>query len=704
MKNTKKKAMKNQVKRTRKNNSQADITEETDLNTSDELEMDENKHPSAPTVWDLIAPDGFSIDSQDHGVMKQSLGTKTHFRPIYIPRDGFPRKMPTNWLYKLTSAGEVDILVDVHKVPTTQAMRLLQLQLTTLQSNLSYQKRKGNIDTIQETETKIFDTEQLMAEIQFSENDLFNVSTMGVLYADSEKQLDNFSESIEDTMASGFFKIAGAWSRVKSGFKSALPLGKNLMPDSLRNLDRRAMSTYSPFISGSGTYMGGVPIGINRITGQLEFINSFGTEEFRPQNYNMGIVGIPGSGKSLAMKLKMARETSGGDVWSMIIDPEGEFSETTKRLGGINLNISEEENIVINPCAISATEIEKKTDDDELTWLEETDESVLKEKNGKTYIRFVPVKEKQSEILNFFDIIVRGKNSEDAGLNVFERNYLEEAIKYVFEEKLGITSHPDSLYEDKPVEIDGQLVQSKARKPEPTISDIYMYLKDHYLQEVKAERIIAAIRPFLRDGSKPIFDGQTNFGKGMSKSLQDARLVNFNISEMEEGFLRPIAYHVILNYIWEYFAKNPENALKKKYIYADELWQFIDNPQTVEFFEKVARRARKRNCGLCWATQDFVRILENIKSRGILSSTFTILFMQQNNIDLQKIRENFDLSEGEISIIFNNPAKGEGILRSGKSSVYLQTNPSEEELTFIESNQAVLEQMLEKKRKQKEMK
>lgn len=655
--------------------------------------------PPEPTVWDLISPDGLSIDSQDTGVIKQSLGTHTHFRPFYIPLDGYPRKMPTNWLYKMTSAGEVDILVDVHKMSTTHSMRLLQQQLTTLQSNLSYQTRKGNIDSIQETQTKIFDTENLMAEIQFSENDLFNVSTFGTLYGNSEKELENFSETIEDEMANGFFKLTGAWSRVKDGYKSALPLGKSHLPDTLRNLDRRSVSTFSPFISGSGRFMGGVPIGVNRITGQLEFINSFGTESFRPQNYNMGIVGIPGSGKSLAMKLKIARETSGANVWSMIIDPEAEFCDLTKKLGGINLNISEEEDICINPCAISATEIEKEDDDDnELSWLEENDKNEIIEKNGKTYIRFVPIREKQAEILNFFDIIVRGKNSEETGLTVFERNYLEESIKHVFEVQLEITTHPDSLYQHIPVEVDGQLVQSKARKPEPTISDIYNFLYDNYKEERKAERIIAAIRPFLRDGSKPIFDGQTYFGKGMSNSLQTARVVNFNIAEMEEGFLKPIAYHVILNYVWEYFAKNPENALKKKYIYADELWQFIDNEQTVEFFEKVARRARKRNCGLCWATQDFVRILENSKARGILSSTFTILFMQQNNIDETRVRENFDLSEGEISIVFGNPGKGEGILRIGKSSVYLQTNPSDEEMEFIESNQAVLEEKLAKKR------
>ncbi|WP_245805942.1 VirB4 family type IV secretion system protein [Bacillus alkalicellulosilyticus] len=648
-------------------------------------------------MWDVIAPDGLTINSEDHGVLKQSLGTKTYFRPFYIPRDGYPRKMQTNWIYGITSSGEADMLFDVHKVTKTDAIRQLQNQLTMLESNLTFQKKRGNIDQIKELETKIFDTEQLMGEIQFSENDTYSVSTLGILYGSSEKELNHYCEAVEDEMAGQFFKIAPTWSRVKKGFRSALPIGKNEIKDSLRNIDRRALTTFSPFISGSGKYTGGIPIGKNKITGQLEFINSFGNEEYRPQNYNMGITGIPGSGKSLAMKLKIAREKSGANVWAAIVDPEGEFKSLTKRLGGINLNISEEEDICINPCAVSATDILLDEDDEEMEWLEDSDEKLVFIKNEKKYIRFVPLREKQNEILGFFDIIIRGKNGEEEGLTVFERNYLEEAIGSVFS-ALGITSHPDSLYQESVGEVDGQIIQSKVRKPEPTISDIYAYLTENFIKEKRAARLIASIKPFLRDGSKPIFDGQTYFGKGVSHSLASSRLVNFNISDMEEGFLRPIAYHVILNYLWEYFAKNPENATKKKYIYADELWQFIDNEQTVSFFEKVARRARKRNCGLCWATQDFVRILENPKARGILSSTFTILFMQQNKIDLKRVRENFDLSDGEIDILFGNPDKGEGILRTGKTSIWLQTDPSDDELTFIESNQAVLEELLKRKK------
>lgn len=650
-----------------------------------------------PSMWEIIAPEGVKIDSEDFGIIKQSLGTKTYFRPVFIPRDGYPRKMQTNWLNTLTSSGEIDLLIDVHKVGKSDAIRTLQRQITMLESNLTFQTKRGNIDQINDLTSKMRDTDQLMSEIQFSENDMFNVSTLGVLYAQSEKELNRYSEALEDEMSSMFFSLVSTWGRVKKGFKSILPFGKNEIADSLRNIDRRALSTFSPFISGSGKYTGGVPLGINKITGQLEFINSFGSADYRPQNYNMFVVGIAGSGKSVTLKLLIARELTGANIFARLIDPEGEFVRLTRRLGGINLNISEEEDICINPLAINFTDIPLDEKDEELELLEDTDEREIVEKEGKNYIRFVPLREKMNDILDFFDIIVRGKNSEDRGLDVFERNYLEEAIQFIFNEKLKLTSHPDSLFENKVAQVDNQLIQSKVRKPEPTISDVFKYLTENFGNEERSLRLIAAIRPFLRNGSKPIFDGQTYLGKGVTQSLNDARLVNFNISQMEEGFLRPIAYHVILNYLWEHFVKNLDNATKKKFVYCDEAWQLIDSDQTVSFLEKMARRSRKRNAGLRLASQDFVRFVKSDKARGVLQNTYSYFFLQQNKIDLKEIRENFDLSNGEINILFGNPDKGEGILRIGKSSAWLQTNPSEEELFFIESNQAVYEEQQKKK-------
>jgi len=652
-----------------------------------------------PNFWDAISPEGIHIpaDEDDLGIIKQSLGKNTYFRPFYIPREGYPRTVQTNWLDVLKTSGEVDVSIDIFKIKKNQAIKLLQKQLTMYYSNLSFQQKRGNIDQIQELRTKIEDIEILMQEIQFNENDHYHVSTTGVLYAEDKKNLDAYSEYLEDELSGMFFKLSATWNRVKSGFMSTLPFGDSELKDAYRNIDRRALATFSPFISGSGQFNGGVPLGNNLITGEKEFYNAFGSESYRPNNYNMAIFGESGSGKSLAVKLLSARETACMGVYSRFIDIEGEFVKVTKRLGGINLNISEESDIRINPLAINVTHVSVSDyDEDELQ--EITDESMqqIVEKNGEEFIAFVPIREKMNEALDFFDILSRGKDGSEGGLDVFERNIIEEALQYVYRKQYGFTEHPSSIYESVPKEVNGQLIQSEVRKPEPTISDIYQYIQENFGNDQHAARILAALRPFLRDGSKPIFDGQTYLGKNVEGDLSSARLVNFNISKMEEGFLRPIAYHVILNFLWEYFVKNSDLASVKKVVLCDEAWTLLDNEQTVNFLEKMARRSRKRNAGLRVASQDFVRFLLNPKARGIIQNTYTTLFLRQNKVDLKHIKENYELSDGELNILFGNPDKGEGVMRSGKSSVWLQTDPSEEEIVFVESNTAVLNEMREK--------
>ncbi|MCM3317929.1 DUF87 domain-containing protein [Rummeliibacillus stabekisii] len=664
-------------------------------NVEQDLEESDLPINKVPTFWDVISPEGVGITdrSDDFGIIKQSLGSKTWFRPFYITRDGYPRKLKTNWMDAMLSSGELDLMIDIQKAKKSRAIKMLQKQNTILKSNLHFQIKRGNQDSISDARTKIMDNELLMEEIQFSENDLYDVSVNGVMYGESERYLDKYSEALEDEMSSIFVKLAATWGRVKKGFRTVTPLALNEIHDSTRNIDRRALTTFAPFISGSGKFNGGIPIGINKITGQKEFYNAFGTAENRPDNYNMAIFGVSGSGKSLALKLLLARETTGMGVYSRLIDVEGEFQKIVKRLGGVNITLSEESRIRINPLAINVSTIPFDEEDEELDELENGDERVIIERDGEKFIQFVPIREKINEVMDFFDIICRGKNQESEGLSPFERNYLEEALKYLYveDQRFLYGTHPSTLYtEGSKEEEDGTIIQVKAKKPEPTVSDVFEYITNKYGSESKAQRLLASVRPFLRDGSKPIFDGQTYFGRDINVDLHTTRLVNFNISQMEEGFLRPVAYHVILNYVWEYFVKNIENELKPKIVYADEFWTLIDNEQTVTFSEKMARRSRKRNAGFRIASQDFVRIVESKKARGVLQNTHSFLFLKQNKVDYKHIVENFDLSRGERTILFENPDKGEGILRVGKSPVHLQTDPSQDEMDFVVSNKAVL--------------
>lgn len=44
--------------------------------------------------------------------------------------------------------------------------------------------------------------------------------------------------------------------------------------------------------------------------------------------------------------------------------------------------------------------------------------------------------------------------------------------------------------------VDGQLIQSQVRKPEPELKEIYDVIVENHGDDVKAEELIAAIRPF----------------------------------------------------------------------------------------------------------------------------------------------------------------------------------------------------------------
>ncbi|RKJ74887.1 hypothetical protein D7X33_18955, partial [Butyricicoccus sp. 1XD8-22] len=285
-------------------------------------EIIDMEHPPNmyPNFWNIISPEGLGIQKRedDYFTIKQSLGTVTYGRPFYIPPTGWPRMLQTTWFQKIINAGEVDAMVDIHKLTKNDALKMYQKQLTILESNLNIQLARGNKKVIQDAKTKIADLNQLMEEVQLGYNDAFYMGVNGIIYADSLKELNNKSDKLEDEVTP--MKLISSFRRIKKGLRSVTPLARNEIPESLRNIDRRALTTLSPFISGSGRFNGGVPIGINRITGQKEFFNAFGTEEYRPKNMNMATFGLAGSGKSLSMKLLMARETVGMGVYTRQID------------------------------------------------------------------------------------------------------------------------------------------------------------------------------------------------------------------------------------------------------------------------------------------------------------------------------------------------------------------------------------------------
>ena len=193
------------------------------------------------------------------------------------------------------------------------------------------------------------------------------------------------------------------------------------------------------------------------------------------------------------------------------------------------------------------------------------------------------------------------------------------------------------------------------------------------------------MRQYVReyDGQMAYFDGQSTFDL-----LDDAPFINIDISQLEERFARPLAQQILLSWIWEkYVKKNSEDRkkAKKKRVLVDEAWMLLPFPEAVDFLNKMARRARKRNVSLAIISQRFQDFYEKPEAQAVLTSSDTKLFLAQDKSEIQYLKEVFKLSEGEAGFLVTCQ-RGEGLLKVGSETCILKIMPTKKEFEFVETN------------------
>ena len=179
------------------------------------------------------------------------------------------------------------------------------------------------------------------------------------------------------------------------------------------------------------------------------------------------------------------------------------------------------------------------------------------------------------------------------------------------------------------------------------------------------------------------FDGQSTF-----ELLDGAPFINLDISQLEERFARPLAQQILLSWIWEKFVKkNSEDKTKasKKRVLVDEAWMLLPYPEAVDFLNKMARRARKRNVSLAIISQRFQDFYEKPEAQAVLTSSDTKLFLAQDKSEIQYLKEVFKLSDGEANFLVTCQ-RGEGLLKVGADNAILKIMPTKKEFEFVETN------------------
>lgn len=622
------------------------------------------------TIKDLIAPSGIDVSNIDH--LEIISNTKRYARSFFVstlPRMcTFPELFRDMYLF-----GDVNTSIYITPIKEERSQNELNRVINELETERIVAADKGNINRESTIAQKRFEAEQLRDEIAAGFNKLYEASIVSTLFAYNLADLDRFSKMLATEMSKTLVGIKTAWGIQEEAFQSNLPL----MEDEVKKVhtfDRNSMGTVFPFTTSEIGHPSGVPLGFNKQTGTPILFDNFHSSL---TNYNMVIFAKSGAGKSVTMKTLVSRSSVLMGIESLALDAEGEYTIVAESLGGINVVISPTSRTVIN-----IFDIETETIKDEITGKERT---------------ILGIENKVEDVTQGLLTMAKG-STRSSEVNELTKQIIAESVAEEYA-ALGITSNPNSLYQTNDRNVEKGSLLTKRKKDMPTIGSWYRRI------QVKAQEnenpdyqyhysyLLKVMKQYIReyDGQMAYFDGQSTFDL-----LDGAPFINLDISQLEERFARPLAQQILLSWIWEKFVKkNSEDRSKasKKRVLVDEAWMLLPYPEAVDFLNKMARRARKRNVSLAIISQRFQDFYEKQEAQAVLTSSDTKLFLAQDKSEIAYLKEVFKLSEGEANFLVTCQ-RGEGLLKVGADTAILKIVPTKKEFEFVETN---LNQLARKK-------
>lgn len=348
-------------------------------------------------------------------------------------------------------------------------------------------------------------------------------------------------------------------------------------------------------------------------------------DRFSLENANEVVFGKSGSGKSYLIKLEVLRQSMFGTE-IIIIDPEGEYEKLTKTLNGDYISFKPSHPIRINPFDLSG---------------------LYEEGENELGLKILSLHGLLKIVMGELD------PSEDA--------ILDRALLKTYKDK-GITTDPATQTKEPPI-----------------MEDLYNVLLK--MDDIQAQTLALRLEKFTKGSLMGIFNEQSNF------DIQ-GKLTVFSLRELEEE-LRPLAMHIILDFVWTKVRKD----LKKRLLVIDEAWYIMKYKDSASFVYGVAKRARKYYLALTTATQDVFDFLSTDYGKAVLSNSSLQILLKQATSEIDLVSQIFYLSKGERELLLS-AGVGEGLFFAGQSHVGLKVLAAPFENEVITSNP---EELLENK-------
>ncbi|MBI3633538.1 MAG: DUF87 domain-containing protein [Candidatus Vogelbacteria bacterium] len=355
-------------------------------------------------------------------------------------------------------------------------------------------------------------------------------------------------------------------------------------------------------------------------------------DRYSLENYNSVIFAKSGAGKSYATKLEILRSLM-FDTEVIVIDPEREYEFLAEAVGGRYFNISLSSEHHINPF--------------DLPFVRE-DES--------------PADILRSNIISLvglFRIMLSGLTPEEDAV-------MDTAIRETYALK-DITADSDF-----------------SGKEPPLLSDLELVLAGMDGGAGLAQRLLK----YTQGTWAGFLNKPTNVDI-------NKKFIVFSVRDMEDE-LKPVAMHIIMNYIWNAIRRN----LRKRLLVIDEAWWMMKSEDTASFLFGLAKRCRKYYLGLATITQDVADFMASPYGKPIINNSSIQFLMKQAPAAIDTLQKTFNLTDEEKYLLLESDV-GEGIFFAGLKHVAIKTIASYTEDQIITSDPS---QLLSIKRAKDELK
>ena len=603
-------------------------------------------------ILNIITPSGIDYDST-HANIGENVGK------IYCISRYPAENIKYGWLAALCQLEGTITSIEFRRTDADNLIDVYNKKIAQLKGDRTTAKVESDKQLIDKA---IKDLEGLIQKIAVQKEPVGYVNIMLYIRHTDSRMLEDRIKRVSGAVAVAQCKLLNLKYKQLQAMKCMAPYG--IPSQQVARMGERNMpiSTFLggfPMANAGINDPGGYWLGRTSRTNRVVILNQWIRSNDRV-NSNWFISGLPGSGKSTAIKKIQTCEYSFGTK-IITLDPEEEYVDLAAHpdINGDVIDCAGGSTGRINPLQVRYSP--RITEDDLNDGENLNDYMVYGEEMGISDLAL------HIQNLRVFFKLYFGAESFDAGI----KTALEECIIEVYRD-FHITWDTEIAFlqpEDYPVIRDlYDKVEEKSKKP-----DLSQYKQSVY------DRLKDLLYSIAYGADQFIWNGPTTINP-----QSDFIVLNCSkLLELDENVKRAQFFN-LTSWAWHEMSKDRS----QKVIFGiDEGYLFVDPdyPDLMKFVRNVSKRDRKYEAGLMFITHSAVDVLDPAVKRfgqAIIDNSCYRFIMGTDGKNLQETVDLFNLTEGEQTILASK-SRGVGILFAGSVRLDMRLGVSNEMLEMF---------------------